>query len=267
MTLSRNLSTLGQAVTTAGNLPTANLSGTIASSQLAATAVTPGTYGGAATAAVITVDQQGRITAAANAAISVGGQLQNVMALYPTTVINSTGTPLVNTGTGTFNFTCPTGVTKVQATVISGGGGGGNDGCQNGQFGGYGGVGVGVYTVVPGTVYSITVGVGGAAAAAAGGPWSGGAGGSSSFSSFLTVTAGSGGSGSTGGQAGGGTATGATFKNLSAGSFSFTGTPFGATTTGAGAKNWGIGTTYGPGSAGYSISTGVSGVVFLEYVG
>ena len=266
MTLSRNLSTLGQAVTTDGKLPTANLTGTIAATQLASTAVTPGNYGGAATAAVITVDQQGRITAAANAAISAGGQFQNVMALYPTTVINSTGTPLVNTGTGTFNFTCPTGVTKVRATVIAGGGGGGDDGCTGGQLGGYGGVGVGVYTVVPGTVYSVTVGNGGAGSSR---PGNGSAGGSSSFYTFLTTTGGGGGSSAGAGQGSSGGATGATLKNTNSSSFSFTGSSFGTTVSGAGTKSWGISTSYAPGSGAYSGggTGGVSGVVFLEYVG
>ena len=248
------------------SIANSQITGVMTASQLAATAVTTGTYGGAATAAVITVDQQGRITAAANAAISAGGQLQNVMALYPTTVINSTGTPLVNTGTGTFNFTCPTGVTKVRATVIAGGGGGGDDGCTGGQSGGYGGVGVGVYTVVPGTVYSVTVGNGGAGSSR---PGNGSAGGSSSFSTFLTTTAGGGGSSAGSGQGSSGGATGATLKNTNSGSFSFTGSSFGTTVSGAGTKSWGISTSYAPGSGAGQFAGvgGVSGVVFLEYVG
>ena len=266
MTLSRNLGGFGSTAIASGYVATTALTGTISATQLASTAVTPGSYGGDNVTHRITVDQQGRITAAANAAISAGGQLQNVMALYPTTVINSTGTPLVNTGTGTFNFTCPTGVTKVRATVIAGGGGSGDDGCSSGQSGGYGGVGVGVYTVVPGTVYSVTVGNGGAASSR---PGNGSAGGSSSFYTFLTTTGGGGGA-QTVGQASPGGATGATLKNTNSGSFSFTGSSFGTTVSGAGTKSWGISTSYAPGSGAgptYAGGGGVSGVVFLEYVG
>jgi hypothetical protein len=45
--------------------------GTIGPTELASTAVTPGTYGDASHVAQVTVDQQGRITAASNVAISI----------------------------------------------------------------------------------------------------------------------------------------------------------------------------------------------------
>jgi hypothetical protein len=273
MTLSRNLSTLGQAVSASGNIPSANVSGlaTVATSGSASdlgsgtlpVARLSGSYTGITGVGTLAA---GSIPSSLITGLTAAGQFQNVMALYPTTVINSTGTPLVNTGTGTFNFTCPTGVTKVRATVIAGGGGGGDDGCTGGQSGGYGGVGVGVYTVVPGTVYSVTVGNGGAGSSR---PGNGSAGGSSSFYTFLTTTGGGGGSSAGAGQGSSGGATGATLKNTNSGSFSFTGSSFGTTVSGAGTKSWGISTSYAPGSGAgqYGGTGGVSGVVFLEYVG
>ena len=60
------------------------------------------------------------------------------------------------------NWTCPAGVTKVLATVVGGGGGGrGSSSTVQGQTGGSGGYGIGIVTVTPGTVYTVTVGAGG----------------------------------------------------------------------------------------------------------
>lgn len=55
------------------------LGGTVSSSKLAATAVTPGTYGGEEQIPVIVVDQQGRLTSAANVAVSA--PLPNILML------------------------------------------------------------------------------------------------------------------------------------------------------------------------------------------
>jgi hypothetical protein len=52
-------------------LANTKITGVMTASQLAATAVTVGTYGGASQMAVVTVDQQGRITFAANATPSI----------------------------------------------------------------------------------------------------------------------------------------------------------------------------------------------------
>jgi hypothetical protein len=77
----------GTGLTGGGNL-TANV--TIA---IANTAVSPGTYGGGSNAAQVTVDQQGRLTGAANVAIPQG-TVTNV-----TTGTGLTGGPITSTGT------------------------------------------------------------------------------------------------------------------------------------------------------------------------
>jgi hypothetical protein len=108
------------------------------------------------------------------------------------TAVNSSGTPLVYSGTpGTLTFTAPTGVTRVKLTVIGGGGGGGGGGAgvNFGGQGGYGGYAHGIYTVVPGTAYTVTVGVGGTG----GNGTSGTSGGTSSFASLVSATGGGGG--------------------------------------------------------------------------
>jgi len=53
------------------SLANTKITGVMTASQLASTAVTPGTYGGSTQHAVVTVDQQGRITFAANATPSI----------------------------------------------------------------------------------------------------------------------------------------------------------------------------------------------------
>ena len=84
--------------------------------------------------------------------------------------------------TGSGNWTCPAGVTRVDVLIVSGGGGGGGS-LDNGAAGGGGGGGaVGLYTdipVTPGTAYAYVVGAGGAGGAA--GDNDGSNGGSSSF--------------------------------------------------------------------------------------
>ena len=64
------------------------ITGVMTASQLAATAVTTGTYGGSSNIPVITVDQQGRLTYAANVAVSTGISITDdaatATALYPT---------------------------------------------------------------------------------------------------------------------------------------------------------------------------------------
>jgi hypothetical protein len=103
-------------------------------------------------------------------------------AIYPTTVTNSSGTPMVNTGTGTFTFTVPAGVTRIKVTVVGGGGGGGTSTSYPGG-GGAGGTAIRIFDVVAGTGYTCTVGAGASAL--------GGSGGTSSFGpvSSVTVTA------------------------------------------------------------------------------
>ena len=110
-------------------------------------------------------------------------QLLNSSGLVPVAKINATGTPSATNylrgdgswqtitapqvysaafGTST-TWTAPTGCTSVKVWCIGGGGGGGlNSACAaTPQNGGAGGVSIGVYTVTPGTVYTVTVGAGG----------------------------------------------------------------------------------------------------------
>ncbi len=102
---------------------------------------------------------------------------------------------------GTYNFTCPTGVTEVTAQSTGAGGGGG---AGQGDFGGGGGGGgewaqnTAVGTT-PGHDYTVVVGAGGTAGAQPGG--SGGVGGSSSFAGDTQTVTGNGGQAGTGATA------------------------------------------------------------------
>ncbi len=67
------------------------------------------------------------------------------------------------TAAGAGTWTCPTGVTSVEILTVAGGGGAGDPGVSTGGGGGAGGVvHNSSYTVVPGVVYDVTVGAGGA---------------------------------------------------------------------------------------------------------
>jgi len=210
----------------------------------------------------------GAITIAASGG---AGQTQMAYAVHPTTVFNSTGSSMANTGTGTFNWTCPTGVTKVRVTVIAGGGGNNNDNCSAGA--GYGGFALGIYTVTPGTVYAVTVGAGGAAGTPAGS-----SGGSSSFSSLATATGGAGapasGAGANGAGANGNLKTG--FSMYSAdGQGGTAGIPiFGlgpVSTAGTSTSQaWSPSANFhagARGSIGTTLYGGATGVVAIEWVG
>ena len=105
---------------------------------------------------------------------------------------------------GTFSWTAPPGVTSVTYLVVAGGGGGGG---VVGGGGGAGGVLSGTLTVIPGTVYPITVGSGGIGGAGVS-PGTATAGANSVFSTETAIGGGAGGpsatNGGNGGSGGGG---------------------------------------------------------------
>jgi hypothetical protein len=205
-----------------------------------------------------------------------GGSQQMSFAVYPTTVFNSTGTPMVNTGTGTFNWTCPTGVTRVSVSVVAGGGGGSSAGCATN--GSAGGVAIGTYAVTAGTVYAVTVGAGGAGSASV----NGATGGSSSFSSFCSATGGLGGNGTSSAPVTG-AGTGGNIRNSPANYYitmvplhvpSFNGGsgPFNAVnadSTTTPSYTWTIGSksAAGAGGNGGYPTGGVTGLVLITWIG
>jgi hypothetical protein len=163
------------------------------------------------------------------------------------------------TATGTTSWTCPAGVTSVEALVVAGGGGGGL--C----YGGGGGGGAVIYNaslaVIPGNSYTVTVGAGGLGTSA-GGP-NGTNGGNSVFSS-ITATGGGGGgaacanAGSAGGSGGGG-------SNSAAGGAGTTGGNNGGAATGsAGGGGGGAG---GPGGPSIPSQSNTQGAGPTTYVG
>jgi len=78
------------------------ITGVITSTQLANTAVTTGTYGGASNVSVITVDQQGRVTSASNVSISIpsGSYVTNTNNSILTNNTSITSNATINSGTG-----------------------------------------------------------------------------------------------------------------------------------------------------------------------
>ena len=105
--------------------------------------------------------------------------------------------------TSTTTWTVPAYVTRIRVRAWgAGGGGGGAGGTASSATGGSGGGHTdGIFTVVPGTAYTVTVGTGGTAGASTGG--NGGTGGTTSFGALCSATGGSGGTGSASGAASG----------------------------------------------------------------
>jgi len=183
------------------SVATSKLTGNISSSQLANTTVTPGTYGGSGKVSVVTVDQQGRITTAANVALS------------NTDIISALGyTPISADGGGSYSgpryqlfqsggtFTVPAGVSSVKVTLWGGGGGGGGGtyGAGDTRYGGNGGNGGAGQAIVsgltPGSTINVTVGAGGDGGyASSAGRIQGYNGGSSSFGNYVVASGGVGG--------------------------------------------------------------------------
>ncbi|MBS1622816.1 MAG: choice-of-anchor J domain-containing protein [Bacteroidetes bacterium] len=168
-------------------------------------------------------------------------------AVQAQTVFSSSGT-----------WTCPPGVTSV--TVQCWGGGGGGGGTNANPAAGNGGAGgsfaQGTVTVVPGTVYTVTVGAGGAGGTNTGG--NGGNGAASSFGGTLVVA--EGGAGGNGSLAGAGTATGSTAA--STGSILYAGGNGGSATgtSASGGGGGGAGTTAAGGNAANEVA-GTGGAV------
>ena len=238
-------------------------------------------------------------TAFAFTSAGTSGQLlQSNGASAPTWVTPSGGgfsnIAVLTSGT---SWTAPAGVTKIKVTVTGGGGGGGGTSSSLGRAGGggaAGGTAIKIFTVVPATSYTYSIGAAGTAGTSGGG--AGGTGGNSTFIvSPTTVTGGGGGggaggntgsiSGGTGGTAtngdmnivgggGGGGAPGAGYEQTPSGkgggSFWGGGAPSGASSTGTFAGV--TATTYGTGGSGASSNNtsgaggaGFQGVILIEY--
>jgi hypothetical protein len=151
--------------------------------------------------AVVNIDYgQAQITAAN---ISMLPTASNVPFKLP---LLRPGFSTVQAFTASGTFVVPSGVTRVKATVIGGGGSGGTHSTLPAGGGGAGGQAVKVVSnLFPGTALAVTVGAAGVAPAS---PGVGGSGGSSSFASYISATGGVGGGGGTaqvnqGGGAGG----------------------------------------------------------------
>ena len=179
---------------------------------------------------------------------------------------------LYSSGSGT--WTCPAGITKVKVTCI-GGGGCGYSGSAGLPFGG---LAIGIYTVVPGTGYAYTVGAGGTALVDNDG-------GTSSLAGLCSATGGNG--NALGSPPGVGT--GGTFTNTSVASLNFTGgyggfissaIPFAGacvrSATGNAGVNWTPTSGFIPGAAGaewnsgnnsWDTRGGVGGAILIEYLG
>jgi len=196
-------------------------------------------------------------------AASAGGQIQAVIFTSSTT------------------WTAPTGVTKVFVTCVGGGGGAsyGTDACGNwvNGVGGGGGIVVSSITVVPGTVYTITVGTGGAGKATGG---TAGSGSTSSFGSLVTSTGGGGGTftytapstyTATAGAQGSGSTTGTVLRsgyitNSYISSY-LNGQVYNLSGAAQAGQTWSTSSLYAAGAYGYLAGGGFSGAILIQYVG
>jgi hypothetical protein len=182
--------------------------------------------------------------------------------------------------TSSATWTCPPNVTKAKVTVTGGGGSAGNStASQASGGGGGGGTAIKYLTVIPGTVYTATIGAGGVAIASGAASATGNNGGTSTFAGagITTISA----SGGLGGPASGrGGLGGATFSGddisiiggvgLSAVGNGSTPPPHGGSSYWAGLSPDGVaGVGFGNGGGGKWSNTGgpagAAGIVTLEY--
>jgi hypothetical protein len=102
---------------------------------------------------IVVISLLGILTAGANTALFTNGYTLQMSAVVPNVrVFNTNGT-----------FTVPTNVTRIKVEMWGGGGGGGkgNSSGWNGGGGGAGGYTFNVFSVIPGTNFPVTVGIGG----------------------------------------------------------------------------------------------------------
>lgn len=276
MTVAFNLSQLANYVNSSGKLDAAN-------GLVNATPV-PNGGTGAASATAYAVQCGGTTSTSAHQSIATVGTIGQVLTsngagALPTFQSGSSGQLSYNLYTsGTTTWTAPTGVTKVKVICIGGGGGGGGWWSYNagdGGAGGYGGIAIGIYTVIPGTGYSAIVGAGGDGSNST----NGSSGGSSSFGSFLSATGGGGGVFGAGGRGSDGVGASGITTNTSiqyGGGGDFQGSssrPLAASSTAA--ETWTASAIRVPGASGSGgeyppLNTavgGVGGVVYIVYVG
>ena len=220
----------------------------IATTKIANTGVTAGTYGGSSNISVVTVNAQGLVTSASNSALSLnsitgeltvsGNITQNgtgfttlaagTTAQRPTSTAN--GQSRINTTSGNmeffFNGSWKPLISQytVNYLIVAGGGSGG--GYYYAGGGGAGGLISGSATVFSGTQYTITVGAGGSQTT---GPAGGNAGNPSVFALSTSVTALGGGRGGTGNDT-----SGSPTMNGGSGGGATSGYPIGTGTAGQG---------------------------------
>jgi hypothetical protein len=98
------------------------ITGVMTASQLASTAVTPGTYGGTSNIPVITVDQQGRLTSSANVPVTITGSSGDFYSYYTGTLASTTGTYTASTsglGPGSLVTVTGSGTTTSSGTTMT----------------------------------------------------------------------------------------------------------------------------------------------------
>ena len=218
-----------------------------------------GTFGYTSVAEWILYGSSGGSGGSSTTTISTPGGTGGSGFLTSGTSMTLSPTIIAFTNIGTTAWTAPTGVTSIQVLVVAGGGGGGGGGNRGGGGGGAGGVIYNsVFSITPGTQYTVLVGSGGA-----GGPSGiGFNGGNSTFGSLTAIGGGAGGgnygAGITGGSAGGGGTDQSTTVAGTAGQ---------GNSGGRGAYNGGFYTAGGGGGAGGAGGSSTNNVASVGGVG